>query len=81
MMKKSVWKDIQLQSKPIGWAFAFELSIKVFLNNFKISEVPFKSVDRLFGGSSTFKPLAWIKEYLKWFFWGVVQIRKKNEKK
>ena len=81
MMKKSVWKDIQLQSKPIGWAFAFELSIKVFLNNFKISEVPFKSVDRLFGGSSTFKPLAWIKEYLKWFFWGVAQIRKKNEKK
>ena len=30
MMKKKVWKNISLESKPIGWAFAFELSIKVF---------------------------------------------------
>ena len=28
-------------------------------------------VDRLFGGSSTFKLGPWFKEYLKWFFWGI----------
>ena len=76
MMKKEVWNSISLESKPIGWAFAFELSIKVYLNKFKMAEVPLKSVDRLFGGSSTFKPLPWIKEYLKWFFWGLKKIRK-----
>ena len=77
MMKKKVWKNIILESKPIGWAFAFELSIKVFLHNYKIAEVPFKSVDRLFGGKSTFKPISWIREYLKWFFWGIKNAKKK----
>ncbi len=76
MMKKKVWNNISLESKPVGWAFAFELTIKVYLNNFKIEEVPFKSVDRLFGGTSTFKPLPWIKEYLRWFFWGIKRLRK-----
>ena len=76
MMRKNVWNSISLESNPIGWAFAFELTIKVYLNNFKIEEVPLKSVDRLFGGSSTFKPLSWIKEYLKWFLWGIKKARK-----
>jgi len=78
MMKKNVWNSISFQSKPIGWAFAFELTVKVFLNNFKVNEVPLKSVDRLFGGSSTFKTVPWIKEYLKWFFWGLKSIKKKK---
>ena len=50
MMKKDVWNNITLDSKPIGWAFAFELTIKVYINNFKIDEVPMKCVHRLFGG-------------------------------
>ena len=75
MMKKEVWKRISLESKPVGWAFAFELTIKVYLNNFKIEEVPMKCVDRLFGGSSTFKPIPWIKEYLRWFLWGIKKVR------
>lgn len=71
MMKKNVWQSITLNSNPIGWAFAFELSIKTYLKGYKISEYPIKSVDRLFGGSSTFKLGPWFKEYLKWFFWGI----------
>jgi len=78
MMKKEVWQNTPLESKPIGWAFAFELTIKVFLKKYKIGEVPMKCVDRLFGGSSTYKPLPWIKEYLKWFFWGIKNIRFKK---
>ena len=81
MMKKKVWNNISFESKPIGWVFAFELTIKVYLNNFKIEEVPMKCVDRLFGGSSTFKPLPWIKEYLRWFFWGIKRVRRSNKKK
>ena len=75
MMRKNVWNSISLESKPVGWAFAFELTIKVYLKNFKIEEVPMKCVDRLFGGSSTFKPIPWIKEYLRWFFWGIKKVR------
>ncbi len=78
MMKKNVWTSIELTSNPVGWAFAFELSIKVYLQNFNISEQPIKSVDRLFGGSSTFKLGPWVKEYLKWFFWGIKKTYKKK---
>ena len=78
LMKKSVWKSIKLDAKPIGWAYSFELAIKVYLKNYKIDEYPLKSVDRLFGGSSSFKFGPWLKEYLKWFFWGIKKI--KNEK-
>ena len=82
MMKKKVWNEVKLQSNPIGWAFAFELSIKAYLQGYKISELPIKSVDRLFGGSSTFKLGPWVKEYLKWFMWGITKTNKlkKNEK-
>ena len=65
-MMKTVWESIELESKPIGWAYAFELSIKAYLKGFKIDEYPLKSVDRLFGGSTTFKFGPWLKEYLKW---------------
>tara|TARA_Y100000768_G_C23769476_1_gene582575 strand:- start:37 stop:762 length:726 start_codon:yes stop_codon:yes gene_type:complete len=79
MMKKKVWEDIELNSDPVGWAFAFELSIKTYLKGYKISEYPIKSVDRLFGGSSTFKLGPWFKEYLKWFFWGIKKTFKKTK--
>ena len=80
MMKKT-WQSIELQSKPIGWAFAFELSIKVYLKKYKIDEFPLKSVDRLFGGSSTFKFGPWLVEYLKWFIWGIKKLNKMLKKK
>lgn len=80
MMKKKVWKSIHLTSKPIGWAFSFELSIRAWIQNNKMTEFPLKSVDRLFGGSSSFKSTPWIKEYLKCFLWGVIQINKKYKR-
>ncbi len=76
MMKKKVWHDIEFESNPVGWAFAFELSIKSFIHGYRISEYPIKSVDRLFGGSSTFKLGSWVKEYLKWFLWGLYKTNK-----
>ena len=42
--------------------------------------VPLISIDRLFGGESTFRLGKWIKEYLKCYFWGLKQIYKKNDK-
>ncbi len=75
MMKKNIWQSIKLESKPIGWAFSFELSIKVYLKKYKIDEFPLKSVDRLFGGSSTFKFGPWLIEYLRWFIWGIKNIK------
>ena len=67
MFKKNLWERINPESD-IGWSFAFELSIKSQLYNYKIGEVPIISVDRLFGGKSSFLLKSWIKGYLKWNF-------------
>ena len=81
MFKKNFYNKIKISTNPIGWVFAFELSIKAYVLNLKIGEVPLISVDRIFGGASTFKLGTWVKEYLKCYFWGLKTIReKKNEK-
>ena len=78
MFKKDFFKNVEIQSNPVGWVFAFELTIKAFIMNLKIGEVPLISVDRLFGGESTFKLGKWVKEYLKCYFWGLKKILKKK---
>ena len=81
MFRKSLFKEIKLESNTIGWAMAFELSIKAQLQGYKLGEVPIISIDRLFGGKSTFKLGPWFVEYLKWFIWGLKKLRKRSSHK
>lgn len=78
MLKKSVFDRITLEAKPVGWAFAFELSIKAQLLGLRIAEIPFLTVDRPFGGQSTFRVLPWTIEYLRWFMWGLKRLNRFN---
>ena len=71
MFRKSLFDGINFESDPVGWTFVFEMSIKAQLQGFKLGEVPIISIDRLYGGESTFKLVPWFVEYLKWFAWGV----------
>ncbi len=80
MFKKSFYKEVKISTNPVGWVFAFELSIRAHKMNMKIGEVPLISVDRLFGGESTFKLGKWVKEYLKCYFWGLKTLLKKDDK-
>lgn len=75
MIKKDVFKRISIEAN-MGWAFAFEFSIKAQLLNLQFGEVPITSVDRLFGGKSTFKLGPWTREYMKWFLWAIPRLRK-----
>jgi len=81
MFRKSLFNEIKLESSPVGWAVAFELSIKAQLQGYRLGEVPVISIDRLFGGESTFKLGPWFVEYLKWFVWGLKNLRKGSSKK
>lgn len=74
MIKRSVFDKIEIEATT-GWAFAFEISIKAQVLGLKLGEVPVISIDRLFGGDSTFKLGAWVREYMKWFMWGVRSLR------
>ncbi len=71
MFKKDLFDKITLESRPIGWAVVFEMAIKAQMLGLKMGEVPIVSIDRLYGGKSTFKLSPWVGEYLRWFFWGM----------
>lgn len=75
MMRRSAYYKLNLSARPVGWAVAFEMSMKAQLAGLKLGEVPIISVDRLFGGESTFRVGPWTVEYLRWFIWGVRYLR------
>src|ERR1041385_6269574 len=50
MFRRSDFERFRLESRPIGWAFAFEMAIKAQHLGLKPGEVPLVSIDRLFGG-------------------------------
>lgn len=75
MMRRSLFYKLDLQARPVGWAVAFEMSIKAQLNGFSLGEVPIISIDRLYGGESTFRLGPWTLEYLHWFLWGFRHLR------
>jgi dolichol-phosphate mannosyltransferase len=71
MFRRDLFPKFNLESRPIGWAFAFEMAIKAHHLGLRLGEVPLVSIDRLFGGQSTFRVGPWVVEYLRWFMWGV----------
>ncbi len=75
MVRRSVFEQITLDASPVGWAVAFELAIKAQLAGCRLGEVPIISIDRLFGGKSTFALGPWIAQYLRWFAWGMRRLR------
>ena len=71
MFRREMFNKLHLVSNPVGWAVAFEFAIKAQAAKWKLGEVPLISLNRLYGeGKSSFK-LNWVKEYLRWFFWGL----------
>lgn len=74
MFRRSKFDQIKLESKPIGWAVSFEFAIKAQAARWKLGEVPLISLNRLYGGKSSFKPGPWIAEYTKWFLWGLARL-------
>ncbi len=77
MFRRELFAQLHLTSRPVGWSVAFEMSMKAQLAGFRLGEVPIISVDRLYGGASTFKLGSWVIEYLRWFIWGSIQLRRR----
>ena len=75
MFRRPIFDQLHLEAKPVGWAVAFEMALKAQLLGLKLGEVPVISVDRLYGGKSSFKLGPWLNEYLRWFLWGVPRLR------
>jgi dolichol-phosphate mannosyltransferase len=71
MFRREVFDALGLEARPVGWAVTFEMAIKAQLAGLKLGEVPIVSIDRLYGGASTFSVGPWFVEYLRWFGWGL----------
>jgi dolichol-phosphate mannosyltransferase len=80
MFKRDIFNKLTLTSN-VGWAFVFEMSIKVQEQGYKLGEVPIVSIDRLYGGKSSFSLVSWIKEYSRWFVYGISHYKKLHANK
>ena len=78
MFRREIFHSFYLRAKPVGWAVAFEMAIKAELAGLRLGEVPIVSIDRLYGGRSTFRIGPWTYEYFRWFVWGVRALRMKR---
>ncbi len=74
MFRRSIFNKLNLQAKPVGWAVAFEMAIKAQLLGLKLGEVPIISINRFYGGKSSFRLGSWVIEYSKWFLWGLKEL-------
>jgi glycosyltransferase involved in cell wall biosynthesis len=76
LLRRSMFSTLDLQARPVGWAVTFEIAMKAQLAGWKLGEVPVISIDRLYGGESTFRVGPWTGEYLRWFLWGCNHLRR-----
>src|SRR5437763_6697306 len=74
MFRKEVFPSLDLESRPIGWTVAFEMAIKAHHAGLRLGEVPIVSIDRLYGGESTFRLGSWLIEYSRWFLRGLLAV-------
>ena len=73
MFLRRDFERLTQDTKSVGWAIAFEMAVRAQVLALKLGEVPIISIDRLFGGKSTFRLVPWIVGYMDYF---VLAIRK-----
>ena len=67
MFRRTDFDALIKNSNSVGWTIAFDMAINAQRNGLKLGEVPTISIDRLFGGKSSFKLVAWIIAYFDLF--------------
>lgn len=75
MFRRDIFEKLALQGRPVGWLVALEMALRAQLLGLRLGEVPIISIDRLYGGRSTFRVAAWSRAYLGWFLWGLWKLR------
>lgn len=67
MFRRSDFDRLTQDANSVGWAIAFEMSINAQLQGMSLGEVPTISIDRLFGGKSSFQLVPWVIGYFGYF--------------
>ena len=69
LFSRQLLNEVNIESK-VGFAYSLELLAKCNRLKYKISEVPAQWEERS-EGSSRFKVLKWLPQYLKWYIYGL----------
>lgn len=67
MFRRNDFNKLANDTHSIGWSVAFEMAVNAQILQMKLGEVPIISIDRLFGGKSSFKLIPWIIGYMRYF--------------
>jgi dolichol-phosphate mannosyltransferase len=67
MFRRADFERLSRDTKSVGWAVAFEMAINAHLLRLRLGEVPIISIDRLFGGKSSFQLVPWVIGYFGYF--------------
>ncbi len=67
MFRRADFDRLTRDANSVGWAIAFEMSINAQLQRMPLGEVPTISIDRLFGGKSSFQLVPWVIGYFGYF--------------
>jgi dolichol-phosphate mannosyltransferase len=67
LFRRSDFPRLTQGTHAVGWSIAFEMAINAQLLGLRLGEVPTISIDRLFGGKSTFQLVPWVIGYLGHF--------------
>jgi len=70
LFSKKIIKRFNIESE-LGFAYSLELLVKAERSGYKIKQVPSDWLEREIG-SSNFKIFKWLKQYLKWYFYGLL---------
>jgi len=70
--------DVKVESVA-GFELGLELTVKAFLNGYRIAEIPSTWRDRT-AGTSRFRIMHWLPHYLKWYFYAFQPKRASREK-
>lgn len=74
MFRGSDFPMLSRNSQSIGWSIAFEMAINAQLAGLSLGEVPIISIDRLFGGQSSFRLLPWVIGYFGYFITAMTKL-------
>jgi glycosyltransferase involved in cell wall biosynthesis len=67
LFRRADFNRLTQGTSSVGWSIAFEMAINAQLLGLKLGEVPTISVDRLFGGKSSFQLVPWVIGYFGYF--------------
>lgn len=77
MFRRDIFDKLDLKSRDVGCVIGFEMAVRAQVLGLVLGEVPVISIDRPFGGRSTFKLLPWFIEYGK-MFWRAVTVHRSD---